>query len=96
MAVIWPAKAAEGAVPVAIIVCGLAGPFLPGPWYRVALQGAALGLLNAGVFIFLSRPLGVPEKFEVAGRIAISMVFGTATALGTWLWTESERKRGRS
>lgn len=49
ISVIWPTKAAEGAVPVAIIVCGLVGPCLPGPWYRVALQGAALGLLHMQV-----------------------------------------------
>ena len=96
IAVIWRAKAAEVAIPVAIIVCGLVGPYLAGPWYRVGLQGAALGLLNAGVFIILSRALGVPEKFTVAGRIAISIGFGTATVLGTWLWTQFERRRGRS
>ena len=66
LTVSWPSKAAEGAVPVAIVVCGLAGPCLPAPWYRVALLGAALGLLDAGVFIALSGPLGVPERFTVA------------------------------
>jgi hypothetical protein len=95
MTVSWRAKASEGAVPVAIVVCGLVGPFLPGPWYRVGLLGAALGLLDAGAFIILSSLLGVPETLTAAERIAISIGFGAATASGTWLWTEFERRRER-
>jgi hypothetical protein len=35
----------------------------------------------------LSRTLAVPEKFAVVERVAVSIGFGAATALGTWLWT---------
>jgi hypothetical protein len=77
MTVSWPTKASDGAIPAAIIVCGLVGPYLPGPWYRVGLLGAALGLLDAGVFIILSSTLGAPETFTVAARIAISIGFGS-------------------
>jgi hypothetical protein len=96
MTLIWPAKAAEGAVPAAIIVCGLAGPCLPGPWYRAAFLGAVLGLVDAGVFLMLSSTLGVADRFTLAERIVISIGFGSATASGTWLWAEFERRRGRS
>jgi hypothetical protein len=78
---------------VAIIVCGLAGPFFTGPWYRVALLGALLGGLGAVAFIMLSGSLGAPETFTVAERIVISIGFGAAPALGTWLWTQFERRR---
>ena len=93
LTVSWPAKAAEGAVPIAIIVSGLAGVYFPGPWYRVALLGAALGLVNAGAFILMSSPLGAPGKFTVAARITISIGFAAGTALATWLWAQYERRR---
>jgi hypothetical protein len=92
----WPEKVVEGAVPIAIIVCGLVGPHLGEPWYRVALLGAVLGLLNAAVCIALSSTLDVPEKFTVAERIAVSIGFSAATASATWLWVQFERRRGRT
>jgi hypothetical protein len=65
----------------------------PGPWYRVGVLGGALGLLDAGALIVLSGSLGVPDKFTIGYRIAVSIGFGAATALGTWLWTQFERRR---
>jgi len=94
IAVAWiaPEKAAEMAVPISIIVCGLAGPWLAGTWLGAAAMGGLLGLIDAIVMISLARLLDLPDKLSVGVRLTASIGFAIGPALGTFLWVQFQRR----
>ena len=93
---IRPDKAGDMAIPIAIIVCGLAGPKLSRRYYGAALLGGLLGVLDYGAFIVLSGLYEVVDKLTPTVRIAASIGFGAATAVGTHMWTEFARRSGQA
>jgi hypothetical protein len=76
-----PEKTAELAVPIGIIVCGLAGPLIAQSATGAAISGAALGVINTIMLLIL----GVTDKFAPSVRWAVSLAFCSAVASATWM-----------
>jgi len=92
LAFLRPDKAAEGAIPIGIIICGLAGPHLGRSLVQTGVSAAALGALNAGALMMTSGN----DDLSPSVRWIASLAFCAGTALGTWAWSQYDARRKAS
>jgi hypothetical protein len=88
----WPNKASEGAVPIGIIICGLAGPYLGRSLVQTIISAVALGALNTGTIMMVAPS----DNLSPPVRWVASLAFCAGAALGAWGWSRYEAGRNAS